>query len=64
MDDAIETAKQQLFGPGSLQVTNISVFPGTDPHATPAQIATEISRTLIAITAGDYEMIPDDGLED
>jgi hypothetical protein len=53
----VELAAKRLFGPGGLGVTNISIFPGTDPNVTAEQIAGELNRALDQLEAGTAEIV-------
>jgi hypothetical protein len=53
----VEIAAARLFGPGGLGVTNINIFPGTNPDVTPEQVATEVNKMLDRVEAGDFELV-------
>jgi len=40
-----------------MKVTKFNIFPGTNPNATPEEIAKAINNALDALESGDYEEI-------
>lgn len=57
----VEIAAAKLYGPGGLGVTNFGFTRGSNPDATPEQIAGEINRALAQLEAGNFEEVnPDD----
>lgn len=59
MASEIQKLKDRLYGTGGLQARNIGIFPGTNPHATPEDVAREINKALAQLEVGDYEIVPD-----
>jgi len=59
MDTQMELAKNRLFGPDGLKVTNIKLYPGANRDSTPDNMAEVINRVLSQIEAGISEPIVD-----
>jgi hypothetical protein len=57
VSNQMELAKSRLFGDGSLQVSNIKLFPGEARDSTPEQMAEEVKKSLAQIESGDYELV-------
>ncbi|WP_407305621.1 hypothetical protein [Acinetobacter sp.] len=53
----IEKATKRLFGPGSLEVSNIGFTFGSRSDLTTEDIARAINNALDAIEAGDFEEV-------
>ncbi len=60
MKTQLEVANTKLFGPGSLGVSNVKLFPGDRRDATPEQFAEQINKALSQIENGAAEEIQDD----
>jgi hypothetical protein len=56
----LEIAKRTLFDKDALNVTNVSIFPGTNREATPEQIAEQINKALAQLAVGDFDEITDE----
>ena len=54
---AVDALSKRLFGPGSLQVTNIGITRGTNPNTSAESIAAEIARSLDSLERGDFETV-------
>lgn len=53
MDQQIKLIKRLEDMQGTIR----GIFPGTNPNATPEQVAKEINRALDQIEAGDFEEV-------
>lgn len=53
----VEIAAAKLYGPGGLGVTNFGFTRGSNPDATPEQIAGEINRAIMQLEAGNFEEV-------
>lgn len=57
MSQAVELAKNRLFGSDDLRVTNIKLFPGTKRDVSIEALATELNKSLSRIKVGDVQPI-------
>jgi hypothetical protein len=57
MQAQLEVAKHTLFGEGSLQATNVKMFPGKQRDVTPAQMAEQVTKVISQLSAGDYDLL-------
>ncbi len=53
----VQILAAKLYGPGGLGVTNIGIFPGSNPNVTAEQIAGEMNRAISQLEAGDFEEV-------
>ena len=53
----LEQTKALLFGVGSMEVKNIKLFTGSDRDTTVEQFAEQISSSVAAMVAGDFEEV-------
>jgi len=60
MGTQVEVAKHRLFDQGTLNVADVKLFPGSSADTTPEQRASEITRVLAQIEAGDFEAVEAD----
>lgn len=60
MASHVERATARLFGPGSLSIKHINVFPGSRPNVSAEEVAEQINLALDAIEAGDFELVEGD----
>jgi hypothetical protein len=56
----IAIATNRLFGPHSLQVTNLKFTPGSNREITAEQLAEELTKSLARIQAGEVELSIED----
>jgi len=57
MNTQMEQAKQLLYGKDGLNVSNFSLFPGSNREVTAEQIAEQIVLAITQISNGDFEDI-------
>lgn len=57
METNLELAKKQLFGNGSLSVSDVKLFPGSNRDATPDQMAEQVSKVIAQIESGEFELV-------
>lgn len=59
MGAKMEVAKHRLFDDGSLKVSDVKLFPGSNRDITSDQLAEQVSRVIAQLENGDYEIVED-----
>lgn len=60
MKTQLEVANIKLFGPDSLGVSNVKLYPGNRRDVTPEQFAEQINKALSQIENGAAEELHDE----
>lgn len=64
MNTELSNAKDTLFGPEGLGVSDFKLFPGTSREATPSEFAREINKAVADVIAGDFDVVDFSAVED
>lgn len=57
MNTELTKAKETLFGPAGLGVSNFKLYPGTSRETTAEDIAKEINQAVAQIASGDFDAL-------
>ncbi|MBC6442550.1 MAG: hypothetical protein GDA53_05380 [Rhodobacteraceae bacterium] len=60
MSDQVKILSNRLYGRGSLEVSDVKIFPGTLREVTKEQIAEQLNRSLAEIETGDFDLVDDE----